>query len=472
MESLKAVVLTAALTPTKYMVKYCSSSRSTIHINSSLILKLTDDPVEDRTSVGFLHCATSLKTDRHSSIYLHFIELDIAHQSSTPDRLHIYDFNDDGKKVQLTPSKGIYGVFQKPYYTTNTVDSPIRDYQSSGNKFRLDFLGKPTYMYKGFAILLTKVKDARYNGCKKGYFHCKHQDICIPGELQCDGQDNCGALDGSDEFNCAGLEETVTNLLSSYSVYHAVIAAAVGILVFLASFMLIAYCIRKYNRRKYPFVKARALLQRGMCTVTTNLDEERLYAPPSYEDVVANSNGGMPGSSRGNEPPPDYSEYIRTTLNKRRDLTDSEDEDSEYGSPQRENKLNDGMRSRFVNLHDEFQDINPQMNTKGKGGKPKRSSNKTNSTRKFETHDHPSTADDHRDQASSTSASDNVRTGTPSSHGSTISLGFPQTGDDSENDLKSGDSGIENSSERISKYNNNVKSTAREATPNKDTVKN
>ncbi|XP_050413393.1 uncharacterized protein LOC126827867 [Patella vulgata] len=353
-------------------------------------------------------------------LYYSLVTLDISDHIETPDRLHIYELNDDGAKVQRTPSDGVYGVYERPYYAGNTEDLSIRDYKSSGKQFSLDYLGKPTYMYQGFKILLTSVKDSHNGGCKTGYFWCSKQLICIPGELRCDGNPNCGLYDNTDEDGCAELDETVTSLLNDYSIAHAVIAAVVAVLVFLICVALIGLFVTKYNRKRYPLTKVRALLSRGVCSVTTNLDMERLYAPPSYEHVMAGTSSG------GMEPPPEYSEFVRTSHHRNEYLTDSEDDD-----------FPDNSHNEFIDIH--------------RKPAPQRTISHT-SVHKAMCHSHPGSIEDPLPSTSSTSA--DTRPNSASSNGShSSSSGLRHNGEDidSEGDVKSGDSGIENSRERISK---------------------
>ncbi|XP_062514658.1 CUB and sushi domain-containing protein 2-like isoform X2 [Corticium candelabrum] len=50
-----------------------------------------------------------------------------------------------------------------------------------------------------FGCVLTRHREF---GCSSHMFSCRTSSLCIPDELKCDGQMDCGATDGSDELNC------------------------------------------------------------------------------------------------------------------------------------------------------------------------------------------------------------------------------------------------------------------------------
>ncbi len=50
--------------------------------------------------------------------------------------------------------------------------------------------------------------------CEPDMFYCINEDLCIPEEWVCDGQDDCGDL--ADEENCTGKATKVFHLNSWY----------------------------------------------------------------------------------------------------------------------------------------------------------------------------------------------------------------------------------------------------------------
>ncbi|XP_046334589.1 uncharacterized protein LOC124116970 isoform X2 [Haliotis rufescens] len=282
-------------TPVKYMINSCKS-RVPIYVNSSLILELTREFADDRSLIGFRHCAVDVETTPSQRLFLHYEAISISAEAGTKDRLHIYDYNDDGKRVRVTPPNGIYGVLEHPYY--NTARVPVRDYKSSSNKIRVDYFGKPTVMYQGFRLLLTVYRPTqRHGGCGGGLLTCVTERICISPRLHCDGLANCGSLDGSDEHHCRGRAQATTDLLESYSVVHAVAAAIVSCAVFLLV-ATAAMCWVKTHNHKLEYKPKSCVRWTSNGTVRTSMT--RLYAPPSYESVVVDTEDNL-------GPPPDYS---------------------------------------------------------------------------------------------------------------------------------------------------------------------
>ncbi|XP_046580733.1 uncharacterized protein LOC124288232 [Haliotis rubra] len=284
-------------TPVKYMINSCKSGVP-IYVNTSLILELTREFAEDRSLTGFRHCAVDVETTPSQRLFLHYEAISISADAGTKDRLHVYDYNDDGKRVRVTPPSGIYGVLEHPYYNSNTARVPVRDYKSSSNKIRVDYFGKPTVMYQGFRLLLTVYTPTqRHGGCQHGLLTCVTEHMCISPRLHCDGLANCGSRDGSDEHHCHARAEATTDLLDSYSVVHAVVAAIVSCAVFLLV-VTAAMCWVKKHNHKHEFKPKSCVRWASNGTVRTSMT--RLYAPPSYESVVVDTEDNL-------GPPPDYS---------------------------------------------------------------------------------------------------------------------------------------------------------------------
>ena len=90
---------------------------------------------------------------------------------------------------------------------------------------------------KGFKAIWTEIKDT--SNCQE--FKCTESKICIPRNLRCNGINNCGSMDTSDERNCV-TESEVNEFM--------VIGLGMGILsmAFLAAILI---CHRKRKRKSH-----------------------------------------------------------------------------------------------------------------------------------------------------------------------------------------------------------------------------
>ncbi|XP_041350385.1 uncharacterized protein LOC121369385 [Gigantopelta aegis] len=284
--------------PVKYMVYSCQKGES-LSVNQSLILELTKTLSTDREKIGHLHCAVDIIVQPYRRVFLHFISLDISDDTVTPDRFHIYDYTPGGKRRRLTPSMGLYGVLERPFYPFNTAGIDIVDYKSSGRRLRLDYLGKPTLIHEGFKILITSFKDASGgSSCGPGWFACPFEPICVPLSTRCDGSPNCGRRDSGDEQRCHPLEHVVTNV--EESVIHVAVTGVAAFVVFLIVVVVVYFVVRRINQKRFSKRRGMCLLNGTVATFNKDEDTARLYAPPSYEDVVTVSDDSL-------GPPPEYS---------------------------------------------------------------------------------------------------------------------------------------------------------------------
>ncbi|XP_060082228.1 uncharacterized protein LOC132561546 [Ylistrum balloti] len=287
-----------AMTSTKSMAAL-SRANLPIHVNDSVIVELTEEILEER-SAKFLHCAVDIITDPSRRLLLHFLSIDISKDNLTPDRLHIYDYRLGGEVKQVTPVMGLFGVYDSYFKDTSPG---VMDYKSSRNKLRLDYMGKPNLIYSGFRVLITSFTDAHKDDCDRLHHHCGRTQICVPLSVMCDTEYNCGDGDQTDENTChlvvdsewKGAEATIT----------AVVAAGVSISLFLLVIVAVFCYLKKYNRRSYirqqsvqMYAKRKA---NGDWTIGNNIDTlgvTKIYAPPTYEDVVR--------KDENEEPPPAY----------------------------------------------------------------------------------------------------------------------------------------------------------------------
>ncbi|XP_045164817.2 uncharacterized protein LOC123528854 [Mercenaria mercenaria] len=276
--------------PHGYMTHFYFNRRK-VQVNDSLVLELTNRFLPD-VRKDFLTCDIQVETSSTRKLLVHFMSLEISDNEDDLDRLHIYDYKKDQKATRISPPQGLYGVYDK-YYSKMSGGVPS-DYVTSGNKLKLDYQGKPTLAYDGFKILITSFRESR-GGCGRGYFRCNRKDICIPVSTWCDGFNNCGNNDHSDESNC---DQNRGNAWKPWDgQVTAVVAASVSCTVFLLTAGLIVLIIRKMNKREAinAHITVEFKKKRKPNRKSTNGELlTRLYAPPSYEVVV-----GM-----DEEPPP------------------------------------------------------------------------------------------------------------------------------------------------------------------------
>lgn len=287
---------TSAITSTKYMKSYCK--RNSIFVNSSLILELTNDLLEVEPE-DHMHCAVKLITAPGLRLLIHFITLDISFHNLTPDRLHIFDYDSKGNGTQVSPVGGLYGIYDQYYKHTSTG---VDDYLSSNNMFRLDYMGKPSLLYRGFRILITTVKDPNPDGgCIQYYSRCSKGSICIPTNTLCNGDNNCGNKDDSDETQCNWVLST--GLEEKYAIGNIVTSGVLSCLSFIIVVGLVFGVVFRYNRRRYLRRESIPVHAKrnanGKWKITNDMGlTAQIFAPPTYDDVVADEEHG--------EPPPAY----------------------------------------------------------------------------------------------------------------------------------------------------------------------
>ena len=90
---------------------------------------------------------------------------------------------------------------------------------------------------KGFKAIWTEIKDT--SNCQE--FRCTNSKICIPRNLRCNGINNCGSMDISDEENCV-TESEVNEFM--------IIGLGMGILS-MAFLTAILICHRKRKRKNH-----------------------------------------------------------------------------------------------------------------------------------------------------------------------------------------------------------------------------
>lgn len=273
-----------------YLTHYYYGKRP-VQVNDSLILELTNRFLPDERK-DFLTCDVRVVTSPSRRLLVHFISIEISEDDL--DRLHIYDIRQSGEDVRISPVEGLYGVYDKYY---SGFQGRVRDFMSARNQLKLDYQGKPTLAYSGFRILLTAFKD--YKGsCEPGFLLCRRKNICIPVSTRCDGYQNCGNNDSTDEDGCdAGLANAWKPWDGQVT---GVVAAAVACTVFLLTAGVIFFVIMRINKRAIVNTNITIEYRRRQRTKTRQSNREnltRLYAPPSYEVVV-----GMEGA------PPPYEE--------------------------------------------------------------------------------------------------------------------------------------------------------------------
>ncbi|XP_062583324.1 uncharacterized protein LOC134245079 isoform X2 [Saccostrea cucullata] len=286
-------LLVEAITTGKFMINNCNTKRE-IFVKDSIIFKLTNQPLSDRPSQQ-LHCTSNLVTEPDKRLLIHFTSLSISMENDTPDNLHIYDFDSKGHAQMVTPASGLFGIYDKFYKRTSIG---VGDYISSKNRFRLTYVGSPTLTYSGFDILITSVKDVQRDGsCPRLYGRCIGRNVCVHYSVWCDGEENCGEGDLSDEEAC---DDVITDDWKyTYYTTMAVVSAIIAIVMFITTIGVVICLLRRYNRRnmRNMSITVSAKKQGDKWTITNDLGLSLGVAPPLYDDIVL---------QRQEEPPPSY----------------------------------------------------------------------------------------------------------------------------------------------------------------------
>ncbi|XP_061186623.1 uncharacterized protein LOC133194732 [Saccostrea echinata] len=283
-----------AITTGKFMSNNCNTKRE-IFVKDSIAFKLTNQPLSDRP-LQQLHCTSDLVTEPDGRLLIHFISLSISIENDTPDNLHIYDFDSKGQAQMVTPASGLFGIYDK-FYKRASIG--VGDYISTGNRFRLTYVGSPTLTYSGFDILITSVKDVQRDGsCPRLYGRCSGKNLCVQYSVWCDGEENCGEGDVSDEETC---DDVITaDWKYTYYTTMAVVTAIISIVFFLSTIGVVVCLLRRYNRRnrmRSMSITVSAKKDGDKWTITNNLGLPLSMAPPLYDDIVL---------QRQDEPPPSY----------------------------------------------------------------------------------------------------------------------------------------------------------------------
>ncbi|KAK3587096.1 hypothetical protein CHS0354_023551 [Potamilus streckersoni] len=281
-----------------------------VYVNDSLILELKGGFLsDDLKSESFLNCQVNVVTETGRRLLVHFLSLEISFDRKKPDRLHIYDYKPDGSAVRITPDQGLFGVYDYYYAGGGQV---IKDLMSSSNRLKLDYSGTPTMAYSGFKILFTSFIETP-SQCGHHYMSCTRKGVCISVDLWCDGLENCGLQDDSDEINC---DYEITVGSDSNGTITAVVAAVASSLTFLLVLVVVGCVIYRLNRRdkedcnKTLVIFTRSRRQQRHVSLEYDKETIRLCAPPAYEVVI-----GMDG-----ELPPDYktiSQHLTKTTSMR-----------------------------------------------------------------------------------------------------------------------------------------------------------
>ncbi|KAL3852515.1 hypothetical protein ACJMK2_016143 [Sinanodonta woodiana] len=308
---------TYCLTPKRYMVNY-DRAHLPVYVNDSLILELKGGFLsDDLKSEEFLNCQVNVITETGRRLLVHFLSLEISFDRKKPDRLHIYDYKPDGSAVRITPEQGLFGVYDYYYAGGGQV---LKDLMSSTNRLKLDYGGTPTMAYSGFKILFTSFIETP-GQCGHHSLRCPRKGICVSVDLWCDGLENCGLLDDSDEINC---DYEITTGSDSNGTITAVVAAVASSLTFLLVLVLVGCVIFRLNKKDKELINSTVIIftrsNRQQHQVLSGYDKEtiRLCAPPAYEVAI-----GMGGG----ELPPDYktiSQHLtKTTSSYLQDDTDA-----------------------------------------------------------------------------------------------------------------------------------------------------
>ncbi|XP_065169996.1 bone morphogenetic protein 1 isoform X3 [Atheta coriaria] len=132
---------------------------------------------------------------------------------------------------------------------TNMANSPIElcgekapsdkwQYLSDSNAIRFSFIAADKAVgAQGFRAVWTEVQE----GPSCDEFQCKKSNFCIPNKLRCNGVNNCGASDRTDEDDCS-----VEAPPEDYSLVLGCASAVLGVVLL----TLCVICHRKRRRRR------------------------------------------------------------------------------------------------------------------------------------------------------------------------------------------------------------------------------
>ncbi|KAK3776005.1 hypothetical protein RRG08_044389 [Elysia crispata] len=308
----------------RFMDYHCSKE---LDIYSELLLALKSThllpEVRHDTRQNHMACKVLLRAPPGFRIFLHFLWLRVSADHQHHDRVKIYDTFP--VETELTPPGGLYGKLDRSLVIQDLAGSKIKDYRSSQNEILVEYVGNPTAQHPGFKILVTVFKTPDFNEeCPSNLFKCPVEvGLCLPYSAACDGYSNCGARDAGDEKDCDSFE-TVTDLVDNYSmVYDILMVMCLPVVVFITFTIIAVCCMRRYIRLKITIHTERPVHYSAANGGRVKLEDKalaRLYAPPSYEDVVTPSKAAMMA------PPPAYSTLSDQVKAGEVEVMDSEDE--------------------------------------------------------------------------------------------------------------------------------------------------
>uniref|UniRef100_A0A914XX19 CUB domain-containing protein n=1 Tax=Panagrolaimus superbus TaxID=310955 RepID=A0A914XX19_9BILA len=120
---------------------------------------------------------------------------------------------------------------------------------SSNDSIRISFMTAPEKVngLKGFNFTWTEVKQVQQDSECLGedLYLCSYTRLCIRSKLKCDGDENCGENDDTDEAHCNIAEKEADKKT-------VIIAAIISFAIFM--FILSVFCflfVAKYKRRQY-----------------------------------------------------------------------------------------------------------------------------------------------------------------------------------------------------------------------------
>ncbi|CAG5121813.1 unnamed protein product [Candidula unifasciata] len=273
-----------AKTDFKYMTSYCSKA---VQVDDSLLLTLTfPENLPDHRNHDFIHCDLVLEAPKGMKLFSHFLQLRISPVQDHSDRLHLYDLTPNN--TRLTPVEGLFGALDRTKSQSDGSDAQVNDYRTRSNKMKVDYLGKPTKDSPGFRLLVSIIQDPTHSGqCPVKHYFCRVKRMCIPRQLCCDGNHNCGNSDDGDEEQCDRYN-TATDLLAGYSLTRDIIVVTLlPLAVFIGFAVIVFLYAHRYIRDKIdkPIVPAVHFTPSKEGQVRISEDTEN-YAPPSYEDVL------------------------------------------------------------------------------------------------------------------------------------------------------------------------------------------
>lgn len=155
-------------------------------------------------------------------VYLNTFKINTSNRCRQ-SRLEIFD--DHGRNKTLTGPNGLCGSVKKDLYNSTQQNMTFTVHDKKGTAT--------------ITLLVTSARKAEKGACHGNELNCEN-DFCIPGNLACNGYNNCG--NGIDELTCV--------LALAVGVIIAIVIGAILAIACLTTVIICVVC-RPRHRRRY-----------------------------------------------------------------------------------------------------------------------------------------------------------------------------------------------------------------------------